>query len=344
MSLIKTTILKRLFLAGIFLLFLPYLSEGKDLGVAFLDQNLDIITVKKTGLYPEGITYNYKINKFLISSFAEGTIYAVDEQGNTEPFIVDDRLISTFGLHIDNKYNRLYVATSDIGVRNRKHPEGQKFAAIGIYNPDTAEVINFVDLGSLLPNDKHLANSITTDDLGNAYVTDSYAPIIYKIDPIGNASIFLKSDKFRGEGINLNGIIYHPDGYLITIKKSDGLLFKIPLDDPESFSQVQIEKKFLAADYLILTNSNELIVTTNHSKDKIIDTAYSLASANNWQSAKIISMKEHPGDIYMTTGTIKNNKIFILYSYIYKFLQTPAHKRKELKDQAVIQQIGVISK
>jgi hypothetical protein len=325
----------------LFLVPTAHSSKKKFNEVLFQDKNLDIITINNPNLYPEGITYNNKTQKFIVGSFTKGTIYEVDEQGSTKALIQDNRLISTLGLHIDEQHNKLYAATSDIGIRAEKHPKGLKFAAVGIYNLETLKPISFVDLGGLMPDDKHLANSITTDPSGNAYITDSYAPVIYKIDPQGRASILLKSNEFLGEGINLNGIIYNPEGYLIAIKKNDGRLFKIPLDNPENFSQIHIKERFYGGDGLILANKNELILTTNNFSNIVIESVYSLTSTDNWQSATILSKKEFD-NVYLTTGVIKNNKIYIMYSYIKRLLQTPASRRSELQDKAIIQQVGII--
>ena len=88
-------------------------------------------------------------------------------------------------------------------------------------------------------------NGITVDGAGNAYVTDSFSPVIYKIDPAGVATVFLTDDQFTGAGINLNGIVYHPKGFLLAVKKNSGALYRIPLDDPRRFARVDVAATFV---------------------------------------------------------------------------------------------------
>ena len=58
--------------------------------------------------------------------------------------------------------------------------------------------------------------------LGTASNRDTNTIAIYKVDPNGVASVFLKDDEFKGAGVNLNGIVYSQKGYLLVIKKSTG--------------------------------------------------------------------------------------------------------------------------
>ena len=107
-------------------------------------------------------------------------------------------------------------------------PSGPKaLAAVGIYDLSSGKALDYVDLAPLAPA-PHLLNGITVDAAGNAYVTDSFSPNIYKIDAEGRPSLFVHDERFVGAGINLNGIVAHPDGFLLVIKKSDGGLFRHP--------------------------------------------------------------------------------------------------------------------
>src|SRR5262245_47661416 len=60
----------------------------------------DKITITQPGLYPEGIAFDKFNDRFLVSSFGQGTIGAVSFDGNYTPLIQDPDLKSTLGLHI----------------------------------------------------------------------------------------------------------------------------------------------------------------------------------------------------------------------------------------------------
>ncbi|CAH8382855.1 unnamed protein product [Eruca vesicaria subsp. sativa] len=59
---------------------------------------------------------------------------------------------------------------------------------------------------------------------GNAYVTDAKGNKILKIDVNGEIVSTIESPL-----VALNGIVYHPDGFLIVIHTFSGLLYKIDL-------------------------------------------------------------------------------------------------------------------
>jgi len=310
--------------------------------VHFDGGNLDAIQIQQAGLYPETIVYNPINDKFLVGSFREGAIYEVNTSGSCQKFVDDERLKSSLGIRIDAARNRLLVATSDIGSSIRAFSGGpKKLASVVIFELSSGKYIDSIDLGALLPEEAHLANDLTVDDVGNIYVTDSFAPAIYKINTQGQPSIFLKSEKFRGDGINLNGIVFHPDGYLIVVKKSDGLLFKVPINNPHEFSEIKVPTRFFGGDGLVLINKKELVVVANRTPEKITETVFALSSDDNWKSASVTNEKRL-GDGYLTTGVVRVNKLYVLHSNIGTLVKAPADQKSKLTDVAVIQQVGTV--
>ncbi len=226
--------------------------------------HLESIVISKSALYPESIEYNPQTDKFLVGSFREGAVYEVDMDGEARRIVHDEHLISALGTRIDRAHNRLFVVTADLEASVRQSLGGSKsLAGVGIFDLTSGELLHFINLGVLYPDNEHLANDVAIDPAGNAYVTDSFSPVIYKIDPQGHPSIFLESEAFIGKGINLNGIVYHPDGYLLVAKKSEGILFKIPLSAPEHFTKVELSDTLIGADGLTLAGQKELVVVAN---------------------------------------------------------------------------------
>ena len=313
-------------------------------GEQFYDSPHRHIEINDKTLFPEGIDFNPKTGKFVVGSFRQGAVYEIDDDGNNRPIVDDKRLHSVVSVRVDSKNNRLLVANSDIGSSIRSYKGGSKrLAALGIYDLDTGEPLQYVDLAKLAPNRDHLANDIAIDNEGNAYVTDSFSPIIYKVTPQGIASIFLENDVFFGKGINLNGIRYHPNGYLIVVKKSEGLLFKIPLNNPESFHAIQLPKKLVGGDGLVMVDNNQMIVITNKASGQSLNTAFSLYSDDDWQTA---SVKEELlfDDVYPTTGTIKNNEIFVVYTKLNTLFAAPSDLKEGIKQTPVIAKIGAVAR
>lgn len=301
---------------------------------------LESIIIQKPALYPEGIEYNPNTDKFIVGSFREGAVYEVNLDGTYRNIIHDDRLNSVLAVRIDIKRNKLFVVNSDIGASIRSSSRGlKKLASLGIYDLTSGEAIHFIDLGKLLPDEKHLANGIALDAEGNAYITDSFSPVIYKVDIKGNASIFLKSDRFLGDGINLNGIVFHPDGYLIVVKKGEGILFKVPINNPENFSQVVLPFELIGGDGLILANNKEILVIANRASGKITETVFALNSEDNWKTAKV-SSKYKFANVYPTTGVIRKDKIYVLHSNLQTLMLSSKEEKSQLRKKATIQQVG----
>lgn len=167
----------------------------------------------------------------------------------------------------------------------------------------------------------HLANDLTMDSDGNVYVTDSFSPAIYKIDTNGNSTIFASSELFKGEGVNLNAITYHPDGYLLTIKYNSGELFRVDIKNPKKISKIQLNETIKGGDGLILTSNNQLFVVQNQGNDSVIE----LTLTDGWRKAEIKSKKK-TSQSFPTTGIKVKNSIFVLNGRLDSLLDEKAQK------------------
>lgn len=290
-------------------------------------------------LYPEGIETHPTTGEFILGSIRKGKVVAISPEGKVRDLIQDERLRSAVGIRVDAERGRLLVNNSDYGVAERSAPS-DKFdtVALAIYDLETGEPLHYVDLSGLRPDEKRFANDLTVDEDGNAYVTDSLAAAIYKVTPDGQASVFLTNERFRGEGFNLNGIQTHPDGYLLVAKKSDGSLFKVPLDAPENFSEVKLPKALIGTDGLVLADANTLVAITNVASGVQSDTIFKLTTNDDWESAKIADTFD-TGNVYATTGTLRDGKIFVSYGRL-NTLGGSLKGETPLLDSFRIQEIG----
>jgi sugar lactone lactonase YvrE len=197
------------------------------------------ITVPQRALSPEGIQYDEANQRFIVSSRTQGRIGTVRDDSTYTQLADDPKLVSTIGLNLDATRQRLLAAVSDAGANTTRSTATtlRKLAALAIFNPSSGALLSYIDLGALRPNLPHFANDIAVDNQGNAYITDSLSPIIYKVDAQGVATVFLENSQLSGgTGFGLNGLVYHPDGYLLVAKSNDGTLYKVPLANPASFT------------------------------------------------------------------------------------------------------------
>lgn len=286
------------------------LASTLGIGVVMVNAQDDtapaVVTIEQEGLYPEGVAYDSTNGVFLVTSLTNGGVYSVADDGTFSVIVEDERLVSAIGLKVDEANGRVLVANSDpgVGMRTSEGTAGT-LAALVVYDLETGEELFYVDLGALVPNAGHFANDIALDADGNAYVTDSFSPIIYLVDVEGNAEILVQDEAFAAEGFGLNGIIYHPDGYLVVAKSEDGVLFRVPLEDPTAFTQIEVDAEFLGADGLVLTEDGNLIVVTN------TNGIFSLSSDDGWASATVDA--ELPsGDEFPTTATVRDGVVYVL--------------------------------
>lgn len=269
------------------------------------------VPVQSPELYPEGIELHPATGEFILGSIRKGKVVAVSSDGEVRTLVTDERLRSVVGVRVDAERGRLLVNNSDYGVSERSEPS-DKFStvALGIYDLESGAPVQYVDLSGLRPGERRFANDLTVDGDGNAYITDSLSAAIYKVTPAGDASVFLTHERFRGDGFNLNGIQYHEGGFLLVAKKSDGSLFKVPLDNPAGFSEVSLPKPLIGTDGLVLVGPTELVAITNLASGVASNTVFALSSADDWASATIKGSFE-TGDVYATTGMVKDGDIYV---------------------------------
>jgi hypothetical protein len=301
------------------------------------------LIVGRDTLFPETIEYDPARGQFLLGSFREGAIYAVADDGQVSLLVSDPRLCSVLGIAVDAERKRLWAVNADLGACRKPSVAGPKqLAAVARYDLTTGKALGYFELGRLLPG-PHLLNGIALDEAGNAYISDSFASALYQVDTQGQASVLVRSPLFAGDGINLNGLVVHPSGYLLVIKKSDGRLFKVPLAEPQRFSEVKINRALVGGDGLLLVSPRSLVVVANRTPQQTTNAAFALSSRDDWGSAVVVA--EQPlGDDYPTTAVARDGKLYAVSSQLNQLIQARPEARAELRARATIRQIGSVTR
>ncbi len=260
----------------------------------------EVIKIEGIAQNPEGIEYNKNDNTFLLSSLNATPILKVNLDGTYEPFTSGESYpMSTAGLQIDYKNNRL-LATGFNGLELfDQDPKTKGMSSLRIYNLETGVIEKDINLSSLAPDaDAYFANDVAIDDKGNAYVSDWYAGVVYKVDMEGNASVFWSNE--TGIPSGPNGLDFHADGYLlvsILVVDDKGLyadygLVNIPINDPKSAKVVAISNsKFTGFDGMVFTTEGNIIGVTNNGIAPGGNTLMELSSNDGWKSAKVVNSK-----------------------------------------------------
>ena len=269
----------------------------------------DLILAANPGMHPEGIEWDSEGERFLVGSITQGTIFAVDDEGNVQPFVEDDNLMASIGIHIDHANGVLLVANSDFAVTSDQNATG--VAQLGAYDLETGEQIYFADMTGLTEG-RNFTNDVTSDTEGNAYVTNSFAPVIYKVDPEGNAEIFIENEQLGAQGFGLNGIDFHPHEYLLAAVAGTQSLFKIPLDDPESLTQVELSEP-LGIDGMVLNDEGHLVTVATNSEG--VRRVYELSSDDEWATAMVVASGDAMPDAAPTTVALRDGSAYVVHAH-----------------------------
>lgn len=283
-------------------------KKGKPERIVFVQENL----------FPEGVEYDRLANRFLVTSITNGNIGQVQDNGHYSVLIEDEQLISTIGIHIDHPGKRILVAVSDIGASVKSTAETQgRLAALAAYDLRNGHRLFYADLGSLRPELPHFANDVTVDKRGNAYVTDSFSGIIYRVDEAGNAEIFYENEALTPEPGNfgLNGIDYDNRGYLLVSNPDDGTILRFSIENPDAYIEVDIPVDLPSPDGLYLKNPNELIVVSN-AGGQANGKVHTFRTNNKWETASLEHEFTTP-DVFPTTATVSRGSTYVLYAYLH---------------------------
>ena len=291
------------------------------------------ITFTAPALYPEGTAFNKADNLFYVSSAKTGTVGTVDQQGNYKVFYADSLLKSSFGMKVDAKRNRLWVCVGDPNYSKYSDSSTfKKMIRLIALDLKTGKKINDIDLSNLYSG-KHFANDLTIDDDGNIYITDSYSPVIYKVDATYHATVFAQNDMFIAKDIGLNGIVFYPKGFLLAVNNSNGKILKIDIKNPQSVTKVNIDNFFPGADGILLDAQNNLLLDQNKGTDKI----YKISSPDDFKTAKIIAATFFTDRFQNPSiSTIKGNDLYVLNSKLNELKDSINSPSKEFSLQLAV--------
>lgn len=299
----------------------------------------ETVTFSSASLYPEGVDWDAGNQRFLVTSIHTGVVTAVTPDGNTSVFAQDAKMVSAVGIRIDESRDRVLVCNADPGASKFSSKETTgKLAALAVFQLSTGKIISYINLAEGLDGG-HFCNDIAIDKNGNAYITDSFSTVIYKVTPDYKHSVLINDKTFSGNSFNLNGIVVR-DNYLLVDKMNSGQLFKIPLDNPQSFTEVKLPEKLEGADGLVWAPDGSLIVIANNNAhvgipaSAAVNASVKLTSTDDWKTASITG-KSPTGDVFATTGTVVDGKVYVIYAMLHVLFNPKTEKHL---DQFKIQQ------
>lgn len=259
--------------------------------------------------YPEGIAYAPTLNKFVVTSLTQGKVGTVDVNGTYADLFSDPQLISTQGVKVFN--GKVYVCNAAQGIANKTTAAAtMKTAGLFVYDLSTNQITRRTDLAALLPNVQHLANDVAIDAQGIAYVTDSFSPVVYRVAADGTPTILVNNPTLgvAAGQYGLNGVVAHPNNYLIVVIASTGKLYKIDLANSNAITEVTGFAPVTGGDGMVLIN-DDLYVVNNRNQ------VTQLRGANNWATASVVKT-DAVGYDQATTNTVVNGQVYTVNARI----------------------------
>src|SRR5215217_663528 len=285
------------------------------------------------GSYPEGIAFDAVRNVYYVSSARLATIGKVDLQGRYSAVFTDTTLRSTYGMKIHPDGKRLFVCAGDANYSKYSSQQTRnKLCRLIIIDLETGRKMNDIDLAPLV-SAPHFPNDLIFDDEQNAYVTDSYANVIYKVDHSGKPSLFSSSDLYKTKGIGLNGIVWHYSGFLLASSGATGALYKVPLNAPNNPHKVVMANFFMNADGLLLNAQDTLTLIQNGGAEKI----YKLLSTDDWDSAEIAATTLVADRFsYPSTAALRGSQVWVMNAKFHDLEDSTAVPSKRFAVQRAV--------
>jgi Cu-Zn family superoxide dismutase len=262
------------------------------------------ITVPGNAVFPEGIAA--KGEWIYTGSSADGTVYRAPRRGTLAVQLaapgVDGRT-AALGMKIDRKGHLLVAggATGKVFVLDRATG-----ATLGVFS----------NTGVYGPGGPTFLNDITIAKNGDAFITDSFAAVIYRIPAAALAAPTMAgvlegwltlagSPIVYQDGFNLNGIVANKK-YLLTVQTNTGKLFRIKIKSKQIGEITVRGTNLTGGDGLVLNDEQLYVVHTG-----VVDI---LKLKSSLRSAKLKKTITDPSFDSPTTAALHKGRLYIVNS------------------------------
>ncbi|XP_019160218.1 PREDICTED: uncharacterized protein LOC109156814 [Ipomoea nil] len=275
-----------------------------------------VIQYHSTGWLRECAKWDDQGRRFLVTFFEGGVgqiPVPLDHDGSAGSVLQETPLVkevdlsgnASLGLAIDRRRNRVLVAVADVF--------GNRYSALAAYDLSTWKRIFLTKLSG--PEDeKSLADDVAVDEEGNAYITDVKASKIWKVGPEGELQDTIRSPLFTPKEwynnmvrLALNGIVYHPNGYLLVVHTLSGNLYKVQTSKGNKVEIVNVVGGPLRfGDGLELLSPDKLVVAGNKfSPTRLVE------SCDDWESARIVGKAKGMVHRVSSAATVKDGRVYV---------------------------------
>ncbi|CAH1434178.1 unnamed protein product [Lactuca virosa] len=266
-----------------------------------------------TGWFRESSKWDEVKRRFIVS-FTDGgglgVVHVPDDHNPNDNVVLEEIPVvkntdavgnGTCGLFIDRPRNRVVVAIADVF--------GNTYSAVAAYDMDSWKRLFFTQLSSSADG-KSFADDVAVDAEGNAYVTDAKGTQIWKVGVDGELLSVIRSPLFHAKEwykdiVTLNGIAYHPNGYLLVSHTMTGNLFRVEIKNNNKVTVVKVDGSLSIADGMELLAGGTKLVVAGANGVKLVE------SKDDWATASVIGRSPVLKHRIATAALVKDGKVYI---------------------------------
>jgi len=269
----------------------------------------DVYSLTSPMSLPEGVAFDGRTRRFFATGLLGGQITQIDAAtGEERVFFTSEEPLQFSGAKVDEVHRRLWVCASDI-----RGPAG----GLHLFDVDSGALLRHVSLSQ-----RGICNDVCLDADGVAYVTDSFQPVLYRVDARdGSARELVRDEQMAAPmgRLGLNGITLTPDGaHLIAGFSSPSKLFLVPLAAPERVQEITLggdpfavpdDPNFTGADGIIFLG-DELYVVHDGGVQQVTFTG-----GDYLHGTVHAVIAPEPG---LTTSTIADGKLYVIKAEVLR--------------------------
>lgn len=216
-------------------------------------------------VFPEGVAYDPTRNIFFTGSTNDGTIFRGDlGSGEVKVFSAggSDGRTAAIGMKVDAKTRRLWVCGGGTGQ-------------VFVYNADTGALIRKYSTPAAADT---FLNDVAIAPNGDAYITDSRRPVLFRIGGAAAEPGELESwldltgtiIQYTSGATNLNGIVITQAGaYMIVVHSSAQKLYRISLTGREVW-EINLGGVAQGGDGMVLDGNTLYVLARTQTSDGIV--------------------------------------------------------------------------
>ncbi|XP_009383935.2 uncharacterized protein LOC103971600 [Musa acuminata AAA Group] len=246
--------------------------------------------------------------RFLASTFLGGGVVQIPAGDAASGALVERAAVSdpdvagnaSLGIAVDRSRGRLLVVYADLW--------GFRSSAVAAYDLGSWARLFLTRLSE--PGDEaSFADDVAVDEDGNAYITDAMANKIWKVGLNGElvsiirSNFFIQRKEWYYNFVGLNGIVHHPDGYLLVIHTASGHLFKVNTAN-EEVTVVRVRGSLLMGDGMELVSPTKLVIAGTPS-------ARLVESFDGWETANVTGRYIGPMHRVASSATVKDGRVYL---------------------------------